>query len=482
MRRTKTVATIGPNSDSPEVLEAMILAGMDVARISLAHNTLEKSLENYRNVRAVAKKLDRNTGILLDLPGPKVRTATFESQGCNFEWGQKVSLRYGNEKSTCSMIEVDYEELATSMAMGDTVGFGDGGVILQVENIKGDELECVVLHQGHLVGRPGVHIPAERLKISTPTDIDLANLEVFLEEGLDLVALSFVRTADDIFRLNLEPPPKGPLVIAKIETSLAVENLSEIVEASGAVMVARGDLGVNYPLEEVPHLQKTIIQECIAKGRPVITATQMLESMIHGPTPTRAEVSDIANAVFDGSSAVMLSAETAIGTNPVKAMETMVRVAEKADEHFDSTTWSEAIAAQGLKDTDKDGNAKEKAKENITNAITMAGARVANEMDLAAIICISGSGLTVRSVARFRPGVPILGFSPDPRVIAQLSLSWGVTPFYMEESGHYEDRVAEAIKIATSNGLLSSGDLVAVLAGLQEAARVSDIIWLCKVP
>lgn len=451
------------------------MAGMDVARISLAHDTLEKLLARYRTVREVIEKLDANVGILLDLPGPKVRTAQFEGSGCNFEWKQEVLLRHGNAKSNCDVIEVDYEDLLESMGVGDHIGFGDGGVILEVSDITKESLKCSVLHQGRLVGRPGVHIPPERLKLSAPTDKDMENLAIFLEEGLEMVALSFVKTAADIHRLNLEPPPKGPLVVAKIETPMGVENLTEIVKAAGAVMVARGDLGVNYPLEDVPQLQKKIIEECISYGRPVITATQMLESMIHSPVPTRAEVSDIANAVYDGSSAVMLSAETAVGHDPVNAIKTMVRVAETADTHFDSVAWSETISEQGLSTFLGDS-------ERVTHAITMAGARIANEMDLAAIICISGSGLTVRTVARFRPDVPILAFSPDKKVVKQLSLSWGVTPFYMEESGHYEDRVESALKIATGKGLLSSGDLVAVLAGLQESSHASDVIWLLRVP
>ncbi len=473
-RRTKIIATIGPASESPQVLEGLIDAGMDIARIGLAHNDLQTSIDRYERVRKAAEKKRKNTGILVDLPGPKIRTAPFKGGGCDFSWGEKVTLRYGKSASSANAIEVDYEDLATSIQEGDQIGFGDGSVFLQVESVKNEDLECTVLHGGTLVGRPGVSIPAERVSLPTPTPDDLKKLDAFMELGVNLVALSFVRSAQDIKNLNLDPSPAGPLVVAKIETHLAVEQLSEIVKAAGAVMVARGDLGTQYPLEEVPHLQKQIIQECIAYGRPVITATQMLESMIHSPTPTRAEVSDIANAVYDGSSAVMLSAETAVGNNPVRVVETMARVAEKADDNFNTDNWIESMARQGM-------SAMPEGKSLVTHAITMAGARVAGELDLAAIICISGSGLTVRSTARFRPKVPILGFSVNPRVVSQLSISWGVKSFLAEEAGSYEARIDEAIKLASREGLVKSGDLVAVLAGLTLNAGATDVLRLMRI-
>ena len=474
MRRTKVVATIGPASEKPEVLREMIIGGMDVARIGLAHNDLETSVARFRLVREIAAELKKPVGMLVDLPGPKIRTMAFQGQGADFNQGAKVSLSAGSEKSTDTAIAVDYAEIVESVSPGDQIGFGDGSVLLSVEDKKKDRLECRVMHGGTLVGRPGVTIPAERLSLPTPTPEDLENLAVFLKEDVDMVALSFVRSAEDIQRLNLPPNPEGPLVIAKIETNLAVENLSEILEISGAIMVARGDLGVHYPLEDVPHLQKQIIRDCIAAGKPVITATQMLESMIHAPAPTRAEVSDIANAVFDGTSAVMLSAETAVGHNPSLVVETMARAAEKADENFNVAYWTEDIAKMGL------GTMSEEPQA-ITHAITMAGARVAAELDLKAIICISGSGFTVRSMARFRPQVPILGFSTNPRTISQLSLSWGVTPILTDEAGSYEARVADALKRASAEGLLASGDLVGVLAGLNPNARSTDILRLHKV-
>ncbi len=478
-RRTKIIATIGPASEEPDILAGMMEAGMNVARIGLAHNDLETSVKRFLRVRNVAKELGKNVGILVDLPGPKIRTAPFKGtegkDGCDFSWGEKVQIKSGTSQSTRNVIEVDYEDLAENLAVGDQIGFGDGSVLVSVEAVEGEVLDCRILHGGTLVGRPGVRIPAERVNIATPTPEDMKKLDAFLAEGTDLVALSFVRSAEDMHRLNLKPYPEGPLSIAKIETNMAVKNLREIVQASGAVMVARGDLGINYPLEELPTLQKQIILECITCGRPVITATQMLESMINAPTPTRAEVSDIANAVFDGTSAVMLSAETAVGADPVRVVETMARVAQNADENFDTKAWAKVIEELGMEALPEEQN-------RITHAVSMAAARVAKEMDLKAVICISGSGKTVRSIARFRPDVPILGFSTNPKVIAQLTLSWGVAPFLSNEEGSYEDRVDDAMKIALQQGVVKKGDLVAILAGLKPDSRSTDVLRLFEIP
>ena len=230
--------------------------------------------------------------------------------------GTIIRMEPGSEASTAEVVQVDYDDLISDVHHGDTLGFGDGAVVVEVVGNTGEALEARVIHGGEVMGRPGVHIPSDRLRIPTPTPHDLVMLDAFIEEGVDMVAVSFVRSAHDVRRVGVEPHPRGPLVIAKIETRAAVENLEGIVEASGAVMVARGDLGMEFPIEDLPHLQKEIIQRCISLGRPTITATQMLESMVHAPTPTRAEASDVANAVFDGSSALMLSGETAMGGGP----------------------------------------------------------------------------------------------------------------------------------------------------------------------
>jgi pyruvate kinase len=290
-----------------------------------------------------------------------------------------------------------------------------------------------------------------------------------------MVALSFVRSAHDVRRVGTEPHPRGPLLVAKIETRAAVENLGGIVEAAGAIMIARGDLGTELGIEELPHLQKRITRECISGGKPVITATQMFESMITSPAPTRAEVSDVANAIFDGSSAVMLSAETAVGHDPVAAVATMARVAERADAEFDYDAWARRIrllrtGAVG------DGGAR------ITDAMTAATWRAATEMGVAAILCISESGFTVRSIARFRPRMPIIGFSPQERTARQLTLSWGTVPVHVH---HHVDNLAtmdELILAARDGGHVRTGDVVAVLAGAGGNSRSTDVLRLARVP
>ena len=474
MRKTKIVATIGPASDDPKVLRQLIDGGLDVARLSLAHDPVERVLERYRLVRQVSQEARRNVGMLIDLPGPKIRAAQFAGDGVLMDADQQLRLRPGYDQSTPEVMEVGYDALLADLQVGDVLAIGDGTVQLKVTEIGSDDLQAKVTHGGRLVGRPGVHIPSDRLSLASPTDDDLQRLEPFLEENVDMVAVSFVGSGADVRRLGTLPPPDGPLVVSKIETRPAVENIEDIIDASGAIMVARGDLGVEFPIEQVPVLQKFIIRLCIAKGLPVITATQMLESMITSPSPTRAEASDIANAVYDGTSAVMLSAETAVGQDPVRVVQTMAQVTTEADKSFDEKLWGQLIEEVHLSDAPSEGR-------SITDAITMAAWRVASEKSLAALLCISGSGLTVRSMARFRPRCPILGFSNDPRVVKQLTLSWGVTAFLSGTAESYEDRVREAIATAKENGTVKAGDVVGVLAGLSRSSRVTDVLRLVKV-
>ena len=319
------------------------------------------------------------------------------------------------------------------------------------------------------------YIPASRLSISAPTEWDLQALERFTEMDVDMVALSFVRSASDLAKLSLDPHPSGPLVVAKIETRDAVEDLTEIIEASGAVMVARGDLGNEWPIEELPILQKEIIRKCIALGRPAITATQMLESMIIAPDPTRAEVSDVANAVWDGTSALMLSGETAVGADPVNALETMARIAERADDVFDHRSWGEELSEMRLTDAD-DPNT------SVTDAMTQATYRAVTELGVETILCISGTGFTVRSMARFRPTARIIGLTSNARTVGQLSLSWGTESIHLEEGGDVESRINAALHMVRDRAGLKAGELVAVLAGTNANARATNVLRIEQIP
>jgi len=476
-RRTKIIATIGPSCDDDETMMSLIDEGMDVARINTSHGTLEQHLDTFQRLRGLSEDSDRKVGILIDLPGPKVRCATFTGDGVQLGEGDLITLTAGDNKSTADRIEVQYETLTTDLRPGDRLAFGDGNVVAIVEDKNAGELLARVVFGGNLRGRPGLHIPSDRLRITAPTSQDLKLLDSFVEVGADMVALSFVRSAHDIRRLGVEPAPRGPLVVAKIETRAAVENLDGIIRAAGAIMVARGDLGAECPIEELPHLQKQIIQACIAHGRPAITATQMLESMISAPIPTRAEASDVANAVFDGSSAVMLSGETAIARDPVNTVRTMARICDRADQEFDYESWARHIAAvrnrAGDEGTDGD---------KITDALTMAAWRVAAQLDARAILCLSRTGFTVRSIARFRPVTPILGFSPDASTVNQLSISWGAVPIRTMDRATPGEMVTDALQLAREKGGLRTGDLVVMVSGHSTMTRATDTLRVMRIP
>ncbi len=474
-RRTKIIATIGPASESEGLIKDLAVAGMDVARINMSHGDLDLGIQRYRRVRAVEAALGRPIGILVDLPGPKVRTGPMPEGGMPVADEQLLRLVPGNEAATDGAIFVDHAGLLADLHPGDRVTFGDGGVMAEVTDRGPDALVARVTHGGLLQGRPGVHIPSERLRLATPTDRDLRLLDAFVDEGVDMVALSFVRSAHDIRRVGTEPHPRGPLVVAKIETRAAVENLDGIIEASGAVMVARGDLGSEMPLEELPHLQKRILERCITLRRPAITATQMLESMVHAPTPTRAETSDIANAVFDGSSAVMLSGETAIGHDPANAVATMARIAHRADQEFDYDSWPSRVQRIS-------GELRQSIDDIVTNGMTDAAWRAASETGATAIICITRTGFTVRSIARYRPKAKILGFSTDVRTLRQLTLSWGATPYELTGGFTPDTQIARAVELARHHGEIRSGDLVAVLSGSTSyPGQATDSLRLVRI-
>ena len=474
-RRTKIIATIGPASSSPDVLKSLMAAGMDVARLNPAHGTIQEILEIHENLRRAEKEAGRPLGVLVDLPGPKIRTAPFPKGGMSLKLGQEILMRPGNTLSTPECLQIAYDSLCSDLHEGDRVGLADGQVVIEITESSGGGFKGRVLHGGHLMGRPGFHIPSERLSLTSPTTDDLRIADAFVEAGVDFLGVSFVRSSDDLRKLNLPAAPDGPLLVAKIETTEAVKNLSDIVKCAGAVMVARGDLGLEFPIEELPHLQKRIVGECVAVGLPAITATQMLNSMMISPVPTRAEVSDVANAVFDGTSAVMLSGETAIGEHPEVVVKTMARIAERADEQFDNKGWARRITDVKL---DEPGT----KPMSVTDAMTMAASRVCFQSDLAALLCVSGSGLTVRSMARFRPDVQILGFSTNPRTVGQLTLSWGVEPLFIESTAAYEERVMEVVAMAMKQRRIHAGDLVGVLAGISPSGRTTDVLRLMNVP
>ncbi|MDG1989091.1 MAG: pyruvate kinase [Acidimicrobiales bacterium] len=474
-RRTKIIATIGPASDDETTLRDLIRAGMDVARLGLAHNTIDEAADRMARIRRIAATEGRYVGILVDLPGPKVRAASFGETAVEIVEDSRVNLRVGGRVSTASDIEIDYAGLLADVEAGDRLSIGDGRVVLEVQEMDGDRVSTRVAHGGVLTGSPGLHIPSDRLSMRAPTDDDLVAVERFVELGADMLAISFVRSAEDLARVPVDPHPAGPIVVAKIETRAAIEDLPAIIEASGAVMVARGDLGSECSIEELPILQKEIIRQCIALGRPAITATQMLETMVANPEPTRAEASDVANAVWDGSSAVMLSGETAVGVDPVNVVTTMSRIAERADDAFDHRGWMAELSDLRMTDTDDPDT-------SITDAMTQATARAIDELGIGTILCISGSGFTVRSMARFRPAARIIGLSSNERTVGQLTLSWGTEPIHLPEEGDLDDRVNAALEAARNRGSVKPGELVGVLAGTDARSRSTNALRIERVP
>jgi len=473
-RRTKIIATIGPSCADEATMKAMVEAGMDVARLNLSHGTLDDHLERLGQLRRIADSVGRPVGVMADLPGPKVRLGSFH-EPVNLQINEELLLVPGEGPSEPGRFTVGYESLLADIHEGDRLAIGDGSIVLQVTEHVDDALQARVLFGGTVQGRPGLHIPSDRLKISTPTPADLRLLDAMVDADIDMVALSFVRSAHDVRRVGLEPAPRGPLVVAKIETRAAVDNLDGIIAESGAVMVARGDLGTECSIQDLPHLQKSIIARCIALGRPAITATQMLESMISAPQPTRAEASDVANAVFDGTSAVMLSAETAIGRDPAHVVATMASIALRADQEFNYDDWGHQIRRDHLSE-------RQAGDLAVTDTMTLATWQAAKEIEPKAICCISRSGFTVRAIARFRPEAPILGFSPEDRTIRQLTMSWGATPIKIDRIDDNLTTVHNVMELAKAQGHIRTGDIVAVLGGSTGSVAATDTLRMVRCP
>jgi pyruvate kinase len=466
-RRTKIVATVGPACDAPDQLAGLIRAGVDVCRVGLAHGDPALQLARIARIRAAAEAVGKPVPVLADLPGPKVRAAPFPDGGVFLTEGDTVELVPGDHASDGGRIEVEYDALLEDLAPGDCVTLGDGLISVEVQDRVGDAWKAVVVAAGRVQGRPGVHLPSEKLRLSTPTEEDLRLLERLAPAAPEIVAVSFVRSAEDVQQVRDFLGDDGPMLMAKIETRAATESLPAILDAADSVMVARGDLGIDCPTEEVPHLQKRIIRTCVAWGVPVVTATQMLESMVHSALPTRAEASDVANAVFDGTDAVMLSGETAIGADPELAVRTMARIVERAETEADYLAWGGRLG--------KLQRAAEVPESlAVTAAITHAAWQVAVELAAAAILCCTRSGLTARAMARFRPPCPLIGFSPDLPTVRQLALSWGVTPLSVDVYDSTDDMVWHVVERAVHAGVATTGDTVVVIAGAPVPTQATD--------
>jgi len=472
MRRTKIVATLGPASGTPAVIGEMLDAGMDVARLGLAHGTPEEHRAAMAMVRDEARRRGRIVGVLADLPGPKVRTGPFPEGGSFLAEGAEVVLVAGEGPSSGERIEVDEPEVAQVVEPGATVVLGDGTVVLEVVAVEGDTVRARVQAGGRLQGRPGAHLPSDRWRPPVPTEDDLRLIDAVAREA-DWVAVSFVRRPEELRRVREALGDDGPRLMAKIETRAAVEHLDELMTVADGIMVARGDLGIDAPIEDVPHLQKRIIRACAARGLPVVTATQMLESMVSAARPTRAEATDVANAVADGTDALMLSAETAIGRDPALAVRTMARIAERAEqaEEMHAVPVDRGVVSRRVPSTGA-----------VTLAMAHAALRAADELGLAAIVCCTRAGTTARAMAALRPRARLVGASPSPATARQLTLSWGVEPLEVAEYHTTDEMVWCVVEAAVEAGLVHHGEAIAVLAGAPDAAaRTTDVLRVVQV-
>jgi pyruvate kinase len=475
IRRTKIVATLGPATDEPGRLEALVRAGVDVVRLNLSHGPLEEHLVRLTRVRAVAAHVGRPTGVLADLPGPKIRAGQFPEGGVELAPGSIVRFVPGTGPSTADVISVDYPTLLDDVEGGERIVLGDGGIALRVVGRVAGAITAEVETGGHPQGRPGVHLAVERLQMFAPTAQDLELADAVAAAGVEYVALSFVRRAADIVALRGVVGDRARIV-AKIETAAALTELAAITDIADALMVARGDLGIDCPPEDVPHLQKHIIRHCVSVGTPVITATQMLETMIDAPTPTRAEVSDVANAVFDGTDAVMLSGETAVGHDPVLVVTTMGRIAARAEAEASYRQWAHRLGSEQRTWAADVG-------DRITQAVSHAAWQAALDAGATAILCCTRSGRTPRAIARFRPQCRLVGLSPDPQTVNALSLLWGVESAHVDMYSSTDEMVWFAVQTALQHEFIAHGDIVLVLAGGPDGggSASTDVLRIVQV-
>ena len=416
-----------------------------------------------------------NVAIMVDIPGPKIRAGSFGSVPISLDLGHEVELAEGKgHSSDASRIYVEREDVVAKLAVGDVIHVGDGGVSLEVVQ-AGSVARVKVVAAGDVVGKPGLALPSSLIHDRLPTPEDRERIEALRNESFEILAVSFVRSRSDLAAVRGALSRDDVMVMAKIETSEGVDALAEIVEEADAIMVARGDLGVRMPIEDVPHLQKRIVKEGIRFARPVVVATQMLESMTHAQVPTRAEVTDVANAVLDGASAVMLSAETAIGSDPVAVVSTMDRIVRRTEESFDYTKWGSSLGVQEVAGTRSEA-------VRVTAAMTAAAWRAATEENVAAIIACTRSGMTARAISRFRPAMPILAITPSEHTGRALRSSWGVNDVLISSETSIETLTELGINRAKALGLAKPGDFVVVMAGSQGAgASVTDTVRMVVV-
>ncbi len=455
MRKTKIIATLGPVSNSPEMVKKLIETGMNAVRINFSHGSHESHGETINTVKKVREELGMPIPLILDTKGPEIRTKVLKEEPVKLEKGNKFILTTDDIEGDSTKVSVTYEDFAKDLSVGATVLIDDGLIELKVLEINGNDVVCEIINSGMLGSRKGINLPNVSIKLPALTEKDIDDIKFGVKMGFDYIAASFIRSASDVLSIRKVLEENGGSdikIISKIENREGVDNIDSILEVTDGIMVARGDLGVEIPFEEVPIIQKQLIDKCKAKGKLVVTATQMLESMITNPRPTRAEASDVANAIFDGTDAIMLSGETAKGSFPVEAVNAMVRIATKIESSIDYV--------------EKFYNNATAKTTNITDAISYATCTTANDLNAPCIVAVTKSGLTVREVSKYRPEAIILGLTPDERVQRQLNLTWGCYPSLVNiDNISSGDLFQNTANIANEKGFAKKGDVIVTVGG-----------------
>ncbi len=461
MKKTKIICTMGPNSDDRELMKALALNGMDIARFNFSHGTHEEQKERLDLLKSVREELGLPIAALLDTKGPEIRTGLLKDEKkVTLVEGQTYTLTTREIIGDETIGHINYSGLNEDVKAGNRILIDDGLIELEVKEVKDTDIVCRVVNGGELGQRKGVNVPNVKIKLPALTDKDKEDIRFGIEQGFDFIAASFVRTADAILEIKeiLKEAGSSMQVIAKVENAEGIENLDDIIAASDGVMVARGDLGVEIPAEEVPHLQKLIIRKCNRACKPVITATQMLDSMIRNPRPTRAEVTDVANAVYDGTDVVMLSGETAMGKYPLEALKMMAQICEASEQYLDRNAFRKRTVDQ------------ENARD-ISNSVCYASVATAHDLKARVIIAPSISGFTTRQLSKWRPDVQIIGLSPSASAVRQMQIYWGVRP-YQAKRAESTDRLIEAsLDLLKEKQIIADGDIVVVTAGVVTRAN-----------
>ena len=463
MRKTKIVCTMGPNTNSKEMMKKLVENGMDVARFNFSHGDHEEQKMRMDLLKEVRKELKVPVAILLDTKGPEIRTGELKDhKKVTLKENQTFVLTTSEVEGDNERVSITYKGLPQDVTAGGQILIDDGLICLEVQETTGTEIVCRVINGGELGEKKGINVPNVSIKLPNLTEKDKSDLLFGIEQGIDFVAASFIRNAEAIYEIKdllRENGGEGIDVIAKIENAEGVENIDSIIDAADGVMVARGDLGVEIPASDVPHVQKIIIEKCNHKYKPVITATQMLDSMIRNPRPTRAEVSDVANAIYDGTDAVMLSGETAQGKYPVEALHMMAKIAESSEQFLKFDMYRDTKALLG--------------KQNVSSAVGFAAVTMVERLNASCIVTPTMSGQTARVISNLRPSVPIYGVTPNERTRRKMQLYWGVKPITGYEEDSTENIISHAMYMVVREGLVHKGEMVIFTAGDPATNEVS---------